>query len=123
MASSSEPKIVTVKCGAAISKGMVVKHDSSDDHVIKSAASTNKHIGIAQVAATTAEDLIEIALPGGGAKGLCGSVAVTRGDLLTADSTGALASTTSANDRIIGVAMASAVSGDLFDVQVVAGAW
>lgn len=122
MASTFQQNMVIYKAGAAISKGMVVKFDTSDDHVIKAALATNSLIGIAQTAATTAEDLVEVALPGGGAKGLSGGV-ITRGALLTSDTSGKLVSTTSTADRIIGVALASAAADDLFDVMVVAGAY
>lgn len=115
--SNFRPNIQTVKCDAAISKGMVVKHGTDNVHVAKSAAATSSHIGIAQSSPTTAEDLVEIALPGGGAKGYAGGT-ITRGDLLTSDSSGYLVSTTTPGDRIVAVAMASAVVNDLFDVFV-----
>lgn len=117
MSSTFRPNIQIFKADAAISKGMAVKHGTDDTHVAKSSVATSKHIGIAQNAVTTAEDLVELALPGGGAKGLAGA-AVTRGDLLTSDSSGYLVASTTPGDRIIGVAMQSAATNDLFDVFV-----
>lgn len=38
---------------------------------------------------------------------------VTRGDLLTSDANGKAIATTTAGNRIIGIAMASGVSGDI----------
>ncbi len=118
MASTNKPNIQVFKAGAAIAKGQPVKMGADDQHVLKGVLGTDKLIGIAQNAAPSAEDLVEVALPGGGAKGLCCTGGVTRGDLLTADSSANLVATTTPGDRVIGVAMASAVSADLFDVQV-----
>jgi len=117
MASTFAPQIQTFKADAAISKGMVVKFGTDSKHVAKSALATNLNIGVAQSAPTTAEDLVEVALPGGGAKGLAGG-SITKGDLLTSDTAGKMVSTTTPGDRVIGVAMDDASADDLFDMFV-----
>lgn len=117
MASSVQPKIYVYKCGAAISKGMAVKFGADDTHVVKASAATDQIIGLAQNATTTAEDLVEVALSGGGGKGLSAGV-ITRGDFVTSDSSGNLATTTSNNDNVVGQAMQTAAANDLFEVLV-----
>lgn len=120
MSSYAKPKCLAFKCGAAIPEGSVVKPGADNKHVIKSALATNKHFGIAQNATTTAEDAVEVAMPGGGGKGLAGGT-VSFGDMLTSDTNGALVATTSASDRIVAVAMEDAVVGDLFSLHVILG--
>jgi len=111
--------VLTFKCDGAISKGMVVKPGTDKDHVAKSVLATSKNLGLAMNTTTAAEDKVEVALPGGGAKGLCGDT-VSFGDLLTADSAGKLVATTTANDRVVAVAMEDGVADDLISVHVVA---
>ncbi len=121
MSAIQTPNVLTFKCGAAISKGMVVKPGSDRDHVVKSAAATSLNLGLAMNDTTTAEDLVEIALPGGGGKALVGSGGCHFGDLLTSDSSGTLVVTTTPGDRYIAMAMDDASAGDLVAVAVVAG--
>jgi len=116
MASTKAPEIQIFKADAAISKGFAVKFGTDDTHVAKGSVATGLLIGIAQSAPTAAEDLVEVAI-GGGAKGYAGGT-ITRGDLVTSDSAGKLVTTTTPGDRIIGIAMQSAVVNDLFDVLV-----
>lgn len=112
------PSILSFKAGGVIPQGSVVKPGADLKHVLKSTSATAKNFGIAQNAAAAAEDVVEVALPGGGGKGLAGG-AIAFGDLLTADVNGALVATTSANDRVVAVAMEDAVAGDLFSLHVV----
>ena len=105
---------------AVIAVGSVVKNGSDNAHVAKSAAATSLNIGIAQSASAAAEDVIEVALPGGGAKGLAGGT-WAMGDLLTSDGDGALVVTTTPGNRYIAMAMEIAATGDLASVHVVAG--
>jgi translation elongation factor EF-1alpha len=120
MASTITPQIVTLKASGAIAKGSSVKLGSDAQHVTVASAGTDKQIGIAQCAAAAAEDMIEVAVTGGGAKGLSGGT-VARGDLLTSNASGALVATTTASDRIVAVAMDAAASGDILPVQVQLG--
>ncbi len=121
MAVSYKPSIVTMKADAAISKGMAVKHGTDSQHVAKAAAATDDVFGIAQSAPTTAEDAVEIALPGGGGKALLGATVATPGLLLVAGTDGKLKPVAAAGDRLIAVAMEAGVSGDIIDVMVIAG--
>ena len=117
MASSSEPRILVFKADGAIAKGSAVKIGSDKDHVAVSAATTDKHIGIAQNAAVTAQDKVEVAIPGGGAKGLC-QASVSAGMQLTSHTDGKLKKAAAANDRIIAIAMQDGSASDLIAVEV-----
>lgn len=120
MASINSPRIATFKAGAAIAKGKCVKPGADRDHVLVSAAATSKNVGIAQNAVTTAEDKVEVALPGGGAKALLAGT-VSYGDLLAPDSSGAFVATTTAGDRYVAMAMEDGVAADIIAVEVVCG--
>ncbi len=118
MATSLAPKIQAYKADAAITKGMAVKLGSDFKHVAKGAAVTDDCVGIAQSTVTTAEDVVEVAVPGGGAKGLC-QTTIVAGTLLVSHTDGKLKPVATAGDRVIAVAMQDGVAGDLIDVNVI----
>lgn len=120
MASINSPRLATFLCDGALSLGHAVKGGSDDSHVAKSTATTSKFIGLAQNATTAAEDAVEVALPGGGGKGLL-SGTVVMGDLLTQHTDGTLKKIATAGDRIVAQAMQSGVSGDVIGVEVLSG--
>jgi hypothetical protein len=120
MASISNPRIYGFSAGGAIALGKAVKIGADSKHVAVASAASDKMLGIAQSDATNAEDEMEVALPGGGAKALAGGN-ISAGDLLTSDGSGKLIATTSNADRYIAMAMESAVLNDLFAVEVIAG--
>lgn len=118
MASHASAVSLGFKAAAAISRGMAVKAGADNKHVDKATAGTDKIIGLAMNTVTAAEDTIDVALPGGGAVGLLGDT-VAFGDLLTADSGGKLVATTTANDRVVAIAMDAGAVNDLISVHVV----
>lgn len=120
MASSSTPRISSFLAAAAIAKGVAVKAGADKSHVAICSAKTDKSIGIVQNAGTAAEDVLEVALQGGGAKALLGGT-VSFGDLLAPTTDGSLIATTTANDRVIAMAMEDGVVGDLIGVEVLVG--
>lgn len=120
MASSSDPKIYVLLAGAAIAKGKAVKIGADDNHVIAGTANTSRCLGVCQNEVTTAEDNVEIALPGGGAKGLLGET-VAAGDLLVSHTDGTLVKANASGDHLIAKAMEGGASGDLIDIEVIAG--
>jgi hypothetical protein len=79
--------------------GKAVKIGADSKHVAVASAASDKMLGIAQSDATNAEDEMEVALPGGGAKALAGGN-ISAGDLLTSDGSGKLIATTSNADRV-----------------------
>ena len=118
MASSSQPRVLSFLASAAVEAFRVVKFGADDKHVTKSSAATDKHCGIAQCASTAAEDTLEVAIQGGGAKAVLGGN-VTRGDYLTSDGNGKLITTVTADDNVIAQAMGSGVLNDVIGVEVV----
>lgn len=116
MASSFAPHILTFKAGGTIVKGHAVKL-SAKDTVVECTATTDKAIGIAQADAASAE-FIEVALPGGGAKAKAQGT-INAGALLVSHTDGTLKKVAAASDRVIAMAMESAVAGDVFSVHVV----
>jgi hypothetical protein len=118
MSSHAQPNCLTFKAGAAISKGMAVKPGADNSHVVKAAAATDKAVGLALCDAAAAEDKVEVALPGGGAKALLGGT-VSFGDLLASDAAGKLVATTTADNRVVAIAMEDGVASDLISVHVV----
>ncbi len=116
--SHSNPRIVTLKATAAIALAyLAVKPGADNEHAQVAAAATDKIIGISQNAPTTADDPLEIALPGGGGRAKLGG-SVSFGDYLTSDADGKLIATTTANDRVIAKAMSDGVLNDVIGVEV-----
>jgi hypothetical protein len=113
MSSSVRPHIVLKKSDGSISKGQIIKKGSDDDHVAAASAATDKTFGVAQNDAPNAEDPVEVAIPGGGAKFLAGGT-IAAGDQLTSDASGHAIATTTTGDRVIGVAEVDAVASDVF---------
>ena len=114
-----KPLIATFQAAAVpIAKGQAVTVDSTGELVTVASATTSESIGIAQNAVVNVNDLCEVALSGGGAKGLANST-IAAGDFLGQNANGKLQKVANANDRIIGIAMQSAVAGDIFQVMVI----
>jgi hypothetical protein len=117
MSASSNPRIYSFLVDGSIAKGKAVKIGTDKNHVAVGAANTDRCIGIAQVLADTAEDTIEVALPGGGAKGLLGE-SVSAGNDLCSHTDGSLVKVNAEGDQIIARAMQDGASGDLIAVEV-----
>ena len=120
MAATYKPKIIVFLADGVIAKGKAVKIGSDDNHVVVAAGTTDKVIGIAQSASTAAEDQIEVALPGGGAKALA-ETTIAAGKLCVSHTDGTLKPIAAANDRLVCMALEAASANDLFSVLVVTG--
>lgn len=118
MSSHSKPRILSFKADGAIAKGAAVKIGSDNDHVAACSANTDSAIGICQNTVSAAEEIAEIALQGGGAKAKAGE-AITAGKLLVPGASGSMFQTNASGDSVIGMALESAASGDLFAVEVI----
>jgi hypothetical protein len=119
MSSSLAPKILVYKVDAAVAKGVAVKAGaSSNAYCQKCTAKTDKSFGVAQNATTAVDQKAEIAVAGGGGKGLAGG-SISMGDMLAPTTDGSLIATTTEDDRIIAQAMQDASTGDLFDIMIV----
>lgn len=117
MASSQSPNVYSVLADAAIAKGKAVKIGTDFKHVAVGAANTDRCVGILQTATTAAEDVAEVAYPGGGAKGLLGET-VAAGDDLVSHTDGTLVKPNAEGDQIIARALQGGVAADLVDVVV-----
>lgn len=118
MAGMIQPNIATFEADGAISKGQAVKFGTSRVRVTPVGATTDLSIGIAQNAAVNAGDLVEVALPGGGAKALA-KASISKGNILGHNADGSIQKLANANDKIIAQAMDDAAAGDIFSVFVV----
>lgn len=119
MAVSNKQNMETFLADGAISKGMAVKMGTDESHVAKATANTDKAIGLCQNDPTAAEDACEVALPGGGGKGLVDET-VSAGAYLVAKSNGKLEKANAAGDHVCAMALQSGVAGDLINCLVVA---
>ncbi|MBF8271561.1 MAG: DUF2190 protein [Magnetococcales bacterium] len=105
--------------GATVNPWRVVKFDSADGTVIQAAAATDALLGVANNLGAAAGNRVDVCLSGIAEVEFGG--AVTRGALLTSDANGkavAAAPAAGANNRAIGVAMVSGVSGDIGTVLI-----
>ena len=119
MASSYKPHIVVLIAGGTVVKGHAVKAGTDDNHVIECTANTDLVIGLAQSSAASGEP-VEVAIPGGGAKAKLGE-AVVEGKLLVPHTDGTLVKANASGDHLVALAMQGGASGDVIDVQVIAG--
>ncbi len=117
--SCTQPRTETKLAGATIARGQAVKFSTDDDTVVKSAASTDRHLGIAQNDAEAGQP-VEIAIPGGGGFGKAAGT-IVRGDLLGVNTDGELVKVAAQHDIIIAQAKESAVDNDIFALEVVLG--
>lgn len=117
MASMIKPVIATFECDAVIAKGQAVKFGTSAKRVTPVTATTDLSIGIAQNASANVGDLVEVALPGGGAKALA-KATIAKGNMLGHNADGSLQKLASASDKIVAQAFDDAVAGDIFQVYV-----
>lgn len=119
MSQSSEPKIYSFIADGSIAKGKAVKVGSGylNGHVRIGAANTDRCIGVIQNEATASGDTAEVALQGGGAKGLLGET-VSAGEDLVAHTDGRLVKPNAEGDQIIARAVESGVENDLVAIEV-----
>lgn len=107
---------------AVIGANLIVKHSAADDRVVQAAAATDKLIGISDNFAPALNERCDVIVHGIGDV-ICGG-AVTRGDPITSDANGkavTAAPAAGANNRTIGIAMASGVAGDIIPVLISPG--
>ena len=113
----------TYLAGAAIARRRIIKFDAIDGQVLQAAAATDASFGVSDMSADfVAGDRVDIRLTGVAEVDVGG--AITRGALITSDASGkavAAAPAAGSNVRIIGIAMASYVAGDVGDFLLTQG--
>lgn len=109
----------TYLADAAITRFHVVKIGSDGDHVAVSAGATDISYGVAQDAATAAEDHITIAMiPGGGATKVIAAAAISNGALVQSNGDGKVKTAVSTG-YVIGRALQAALGdGDEIEIQI-----
>ncbi len=104
---------------AAIGAFRIVKFGSTDEYVVQGAAATDGVFGVVEHIAPALGERCDVTMVGIAEVKLGGTVA--RGGPVTSDATGqgvAAAPAAGANNRIIGFAQMSGVSGDVIPVQL-----
>lgn len=108
----------------AINPFRIVKVGAADYGVLQGAAVADKLIGISTEVDAASGERIDVVQEGIADLKLGGTVA--RGDLLTTDASGqgvTAAPAAGTNNRIVGVALISGVSGDIIPVQLSLGSF
>lgn len=109
--------------GGAVAARRIVKFGTSDVSVVQAAAAADSVVGVSELAGNSGES-VSVIMGGIAAVEYGGNV--TRGALLTADTNGRAVTSAPAagvNNRIIGIAMISGVSGDIGSVLINPGAF
>ena len=107
---------------AAIAAYRIVKPGAADGGVLQAAAATESLMGVTGSVAPASGERVDVIKSGIAQIELGGTV--TRGGFLTADANGkavAAAPSAGVNNRIIGFAEVSGVSGDIIDVLLAPG--
>jgi len=105
--------------GGVIAAYRIVKFGSSDTAAVQAAAATDSLIGVSELGATASGNSVSVIVEGIARVEYGGNV--TRGQLLTSDANGkavAAAPAAGVNNRVVGVAQVSGVSGDIGGVQI-----
>lgn len=104
---------------AAIAAHRIVKFGTTDDYVVQAAAVGDASFGVVEGVAPDAGERCDVVVSGVAELKLGGTVA--RGGPITSDASGqgvAAAPAAGVNNRVIGYALASGVSGDVIPVQI-----
>jgi hypothetical protein len=100
----------TLIAGAAVTGRRIVKFGATALNAVVGAAATDKLIGVSDTLGADSGEAFDVILDGIAEVTYGGTVAF--GDLLTSDSTGRAITSTTAGNRIIGIAMEDGVVGD-----------
>ena len=124
MAGRTDGRSKNFKAGGAIAARTIVKFGGADDTVVAAAAATDKLLGVSSEIAAASGEPCDVFLTGI-AEVISGGT-IARGDLVTSDASGfavTAAPSAGTNNRVIGAALASAVSGDILAIQLGAGSF
>lgn len=105
--------------GAAVGANLIVKLGAADGAVLAATASTETLIGVSTELAAASGERCDILLAG--VANVIAGGSVTRGNYITSDSAGkavAIGATGGTNYGVIGIALTSASSGDLFPILI-----
>lgn len=102
--------------GGAIPARTIVKPHSTAGEVVAGAAGADKLIGVSTEVDAATGDRVDVHL-GGIAEVIYGGN-IAAGDLITSDANGHAVATTTANDRVIGIAMTAGADDDIGHVHL-----
>ena len=108
-----------MRAQAAIAAYRLVETINADGDARQGAAAAAKLIGVSGSRPVAANETVEVAITGIAKVEYGGNV--TRGDLLTAKADGTAIATSTAGNRVVGVAMQSGVDGDIGEVLLSPG--
>jgi len=111
--------IKTFVAPAAVAGRSVVTFGAADGEVAAASAVSDTLIGIAERIGSRDNNRVDVVISGI-AEAVSGGN-ITRGDYLTTDASGHVVTSGAGTDRIVGIAMASAVAGDHIDVLIAQG--
>lgn len=97
---------------------IVAVDTANDESLILGAAATDPIIGVLQNKPKAGAAALYRFL--GTTKVIAGGT-ITRGDFVTSDGNGKAVTTTSSSNATVGIALVSAVAGDIFEVQLAVG--
>lgn len=104
---------------SAVAAYTICKFGTTEDQVVEAAAATDKLIGVSSEIDSAIAERCDV-IRSGIAPVLYGGT-VAAGDLLTSDANGHAVATTTASDRIIGIAEVAGVDGDRGSVFISPG--
>jgi hypothetical protein len=109
--------IKTFTTTSAIGSYLIAAHDVNDRECKLSTAATDALVGITQlVGADAAGDRVDLVLAGAVKVTYGGTVA--KGDRLTSDASGRAITTTTAGNKVLGIALKDGVVGDVGSVHI-----
>lgn len=108
--------IKTYAAPVAIAGRRVVAVGAADGQAVTASAVTSPAIGISEQIGSRSNGMCDVILAGI-AEAVAGGT-ITRGDRLTSNGTGAVILSTAETDRIVGVALQSAVANDIINVLI-----
>lgn len=121
MAGYTPTNATTFTTAGAVAANRIVKYHSVANQVVVATAATEKFAGITEHAATAADQELGVLNRAGDTAKVLAAGNISYGDYVTATTGGAAVATTTAAAFYVGIARQSAVSGDLFEVQIQLG--
>lgn len=109
--------IKSMACAAAIAGRRVVAVGASDFSAVTASAVSSPAIGISEQIGSRLNDTVVDVILEGIAEAVSGGT-IARGDRLTSNASGAVIASTAETDRVVGIALQSAASGDIINVLI-----
>jgi len=109
----------TFKAPSAVAGRRAVTFGGADRTAAQASAVSNPLLGIAEQIGSRDNQRVDVIVSGIAEADAGGNI--TRGDALTTDANGKVVTSSAGTDRIVGIALQSAVDGDIIDVLIAQG--